>query len=100
MHYCSVECQRNDWQQWHRLECKSFKNCLQQKQAHLLESDMSRLFIRLLIRGQNVDIHILNELKLILKLKFPFFFKNDTSICDEIGLKSFDTLKDRKYNYV
>lgn len=68
MHYCSSECQKQDWINSHKYECNYFKKTT----TKIASNDMTRIFIRLLTKSLN----------------------NDSSKPDQIGLKSFDTLMD------
>lgn len=49
MHYCSTDCQKADWKV-HKQECPSFKQLNVRKCISLIDDDLVRIFIRVLIQ--------------------------------------------------
>jgi hypothetical protein len=49
MHYCDVQCQTMDWE-LHKIECKKFSMSINKNNMKMLNDEMTRMFLRLLIK--------------------------------------------------
>ena len=74
MHYCSQDCQKTDWN-IHRYECANLKKLTEAGYISIIDDDLVRLLMRVLIRAKN----------------------GETALSDAAGLKTLDTLMDRKF---
>ena len=55
MHYCGQACQAIDWN-LHKFECKKFSVILKEKLAQTLNDDMTRTYLRILIRASVIVV--------------------------------------------
>lgn len=78
MHYCSQNCQRVDWLVAHKYECASLKKLSEANRISVVDDDLVRLLMRVLIRAKN----------------------GGSALGDEAGLKTLDSLMDRKLYFL
>ena len=65
MYYCSVNCQKNDWKQAHKLECGLFQEDAKRMERLILSGNFVRLILRLYL--------IVNHDSTIKKVKYSTF---------------------------